>query len=105
MLSEEQREALTARANRVPIVATTACWAILTHWGPQARLATTDMNIRFLAPCNTGVSAKARVIKAGRTLCPAAVDLYDTSGRHVAVAQVTYIRLGDTPAEVSARAD
>jgi len=79
------------------IADTTACWAILTHWGPRARLATTDMSIRFLAPCNTGVIARARVIKAGRTLCPTAVDLYDTSGRHVAVAQVTYIRLGDLP--------
>jgi uncharacterized protein (TIGR00369 family) len=83
------------------IADTTACWAILTHWGPRVRLATTDMNIRFLAPCNTGVTSKARVIKAGRTLCPAAVDMYDTSGRHVAVAQVTYIRLGEIPGEDS----
>jgi len=146
VLSAKQREALTARANRVPIVSTlkmklnaieegycetfverdrlfdgimetlhggllmtiadsTACWAILTHWGPQARLATTDMSIRFLAPCNTGVTSKARIIKAGRTLCPAAVDMYDTSGRHVAVAQVTYIRLGELPAEDSTRSE
>lgn len=79
------------------IADTTACWAILTHWGSGTRLATTDMNIRFLAPCATGVLSKARVIKAGRTLCPAAVDMYDTSERHVAVAQVTYIGLGDIP--------
>jgi uncharacterized protein (TIGR00369 family) len=79
------------------IADTTACWAILTVWGPRARLATTDMSIRFLAPCDTGVIAKARVIKAGRTLCPAAVEMYDTAGRHVATAQVTYIRLGDIP--------
>ena len=79
------------------IADSTACWAILTLWGPRARLATTDMSIRFLAPCNTGVTAKARVIKAGRTLCPTSVDMYNTEGRHVAVAQVTYIRLGDIP--------
>ncbi|HET6278723.1 MAG TPA: PaaI family thioesterase [Candidatus Polarisedimenticolia bacterium] len=83
------------------IADTTACWAILTHWGPRAKLATTDMSIRFLAPCNTGVIAKARVIKAGRTLCPTAVDMYDGAGRLVAVAQVTYIRLGDVPDEGS----
>jgi len=87
------------------IADSTACWAILTHWGPQARLATTDMSIRFLAPCNTGVTAKARVIKAGRTLCPTAVDMYDTAGRHVAVAQVTYIRLGDIPDKDPKRAE
>jgi len=51
------------------------------------------MNIRFLAPCLTDVTAKARVIKLGRTLCPVAVDLFDETGRHAAVAQVTYILL------------
>ncbi len=57
------------------------------------------MNIRFLAPCNTGAITKARVIKKGPTLCPTAVDVYDAEGHHVAVAQVTYIRLGDLPAK------
>ena len=57
----------------------TACFAILTKTGPRTRLTTTDMNIRFLAPCLTDVTAKARVIKAGRTLCPVAVDLFETS--------------------------
>jgi uncharacterized protein (TIGR00369 family) len=71
----------------------TACFAILTRTGPDTRLTTTDMNIRFLAPCLTDVTAKARVIKFGRTLCPVAVDLFDQTGRHVAVAQVTYILL------------
>jgi uncharacterized protein (TIGR00369 family) len=79
------------------IADTTACWVVLTHWGPRTRLATTDMNIRFLAPCNSGVTCRARVIRAGRTLCPTAVDLFDADGRLVAVAQVTYIRLGDLP--------
>ena len=71
----------------------TACFAILTRTGAQVRLTTTDMNIRFLAPCLTDAVAKARVIKLGRTLCPVAVDLYDTNDRHVAVAQVNYILL------------
>jgi uncharacterized protein (TIGR00369 family) len=69
----------------------TACFAILTRTGTDTRLTTTDMNIRFLAPCLTAVTAKARVIKFGRTLCPVAVDLLDETGRQVAVAQVTYI--------------
>jgi len=58
----------------------TACFAILTLTGPDTRLTTTDMNIRFLAPCLTDVTAKARVIKFGRTLCPVAVDLFDAKG-------------------------
>ena len=58
--------------------------------GPDAKLTTTDMNIRFLAPCLTDVTARARVIKLGSTLCPVAVDLFDTNDRQVAVAQVSY---------------
>jgi uncharacterized protein (TIGR00369 family) len=74
----------------------TACFAILTITGAGVRLTTTDMNIRFLAPCLTDAVARARVIKIGRTLCPVAVDLYDTNDRHVAVAQVNYMLL-DNP--------
>ncbi len=73
----------------------TACFAILTRTGPRARLTTTDMNIRFLAPCLTDAIVKARVIKLGRTLCPVAVDLFDEEQRQVAVAQVGYMRLED----------
>jgi uncharacterized protein (TIGR00369 family) len=76
---------------------TTACWAILTKAGPQARLTTTDMNIRFLAPCLSDLTAKARLIKFGRTLCPVEVNLFDAAGHHVAVAQVTYMLLGKAP--------
>lgn len=72
----------------------TACFAIFTETGPDVHLTTTDMNIRFLAPCFSDVTAEARVIKAGKTLCPVAIDLYDTKRTHIAVAQVTYILLG-----------
>jgi uncharacterized protein (TIGR00369 family) len=74
-----------------------ACFAIMTVTGPEQAMTTTDMNIRFLAPCFTDVIAEARTIKVGRTLCPVAVDLFDTSGTRVAVAQVTYMRLSDAP--------
>lgn len=74
-----------------------ACFAIMTKTGPDEPMTTTDMNIRFLAPCRTDVTAVARVIKAGKTLCPVAVDLFDDHGAQVAVAQVTYIRLSKQP--------
>jgi len=70
-----------------------ACFAIFTKTGPDQAMTTTDMNIRFLAPCLTAVTAAAQVIKFGRTLCPVAVDLFDAAGQRVAVAQVTYMRL------------
>lgn len=73
---------------------TIACFAIMTQTGPEERMATTDMSIRFLAPCLTDVRAVARVIKLGKSLCPVHVDLYDMNDRPVAVAQVCYMRLG-----------
>ncbi|MEB3285968.1 MAG: PaaI family thioesterase [Vampirovibrionales bacterium] len=74
---------------------TVACFAVMTETGPEQMMATTDMNIRFLAPCTQDCVAIARLIKAGKTLCPVNVDLYEAeSGKHVAVAQVNYIRLG-----------
>ncbi len=71
----------------------TACFAIFTKAGARAKLTTTDMNIRFLAPCLTGATAKATIIKFGRTLVPVAVDLFDDAGVRVAVGQVTYFML------------
>lgn len=76
---------------------TVACFALMTLVGTEEVLTTTDMNIRFLAPCLTDVIARARVIKKGRSLCPMEVNLYDTAERHVAVAQVTYMRLPQMP--------
>jgi len=75
-----------------------ACFAVLTLAGAAQALATTDMNIRFLAPCLTDVRVRARVIKHGRRLCPVAVDLYDEADTLVAVAQVTYLLLERMPA-------
>ena len=75
------------------IADTAACIAILTLAGADAKLTTTDMNIRFLAPCLTEVTTKAKVIKIGKTMCPAAIDLFDAEKRHVAVAQVNYMLL------------
>ena len=71
-----------------------AAFAILTLTGPDEALTTTDMNIRFLAPCLTDATAVARVIKLGRTLAPCAVEVTDAEGKLVAVAQVAYMRLG-----------
>jgi uncharacterized protein (TIGR00369 family) len=75
-----------------------ACFAVLTTTPADQVLTTTDMNIRFLAPCLTDVRAKARVIKRGRVLCPVAVDLLDAAGKLVAVAQVSYMLLDRMPA-------
>jgi uncharacterized protein (TIGR00369 family) len=72
---------------------TISCFLIIKRNGPDIKIATTDMNIRFLSPCTTDVIAEGRFIKAGRTLNMIEVDLYDTAGKKVAIAQVTYIRV------------
>jgi uncharacterized protein (TIGR00369 family) len=74
-----------------------ACFAVLTLTPPDQILTTTDMNIRFLAPCLSDVQVRARVIKRGRSMCPVAVDLVDESGTLVAVAQVNYMLLDRMP--------
>jgi uncharacterized protein (TIGR00369 family) len=79
------------------IADSSACFAILSMTSPDQLMTTTDMNIRFLAPCLTDVHVKARVIKLGRLMCPVAVDLFDTSGKLVAVAQVNYMLLDKMP--------
>jgi acyl-CoA thioesterase len=81
----------------ITLADTTACVAILTKTGPDAVITTTDMNIRFLAPCLTDATAEARIIKFGRSLVPVNVMLRDAQGRDVAIAQVTYMRLEQMP--------
>lgn len=72
---------------------TCACIALLARIGADARVTTTDMNIRFLAGCHSDATATARLVKLGQTLAPANVDIHDAGGTLVAVAQVTYMRL------------
>jgi uncharacterized protein (TIGR00369 family) len=72
---------------------TAACVAVLTVAGADAVITTTDMNIRFLAPCHSNATAEAKLIKVGKTLCPVSVDVRDAQRVLVAVAQITYMRL------------
>lgn len=65
----------------------------LTVWGADARMTTTDMSIRFLAPARSDVRLFAQAIKQGRTLIPVTANLWRDDGTLVAVAQVTYMRL------------
>ncbi len=72
---------------------TIAAVAVMSVTGVNHSFATTDMNIRFLAPCLTDVRVKAKVIKPGKLICPVAVDLFDMNDKLVAVAQVAYVIL------------
>lgn len=76
---------------------TLACYAIMTITGPEQKMATTDMHIRFLAPCKTDLKMEATVIKPGKVLNPVEVKLFDTNNKQVAVAQITYMLLDTIP--------
>jgi uncharacterized protein (TIGR00369 family) len=75
-------------------VADCAAWfAIVTVTGPDEPMVTSDLHVRYLAPCDGDVIAEARTIKVGRTLCPTRVELFDRNGLHVASATVCYARI------------
>src|SRR6185503_492250 len=44
---------------QMTIADSVACFAIMTRTGPRQPMVTTDMNIRFLAPCKGAVTADA----------------------------------------------
>ncbi len=67
--------------------------ATLTVTGAETTNPTTDLSIRFLAPCRTDARATAKVIHVGGTLIIAEINIHDMKGRHIAVAQATYMRL------------
>jgi uncharacterized protein (TIGR00369 family) len=70
-----------------------AAFALLTVIPSDESITTTEMNIRFLAPVHDRVTVTARVLKAGRTLCPIVAELHDEEGRLVAHAGMTYMRV------------
>jgi uncharacterized protein (TIGR00369 family) len=75
-------------------VADCAAWfAIVTQTGPDEVMLTTDLQMRYLRPCLSDLTASARVIKLGRTLCPVQVDMHDAAGEQIATGFVTYIRI------------
>lgn len=68
-------------------------FALLTVIDPDEAVTTTEFNIRYLAPVHERVTVTARVLKAGRTLCPIVAEIHDDEGRLVAHAGMTYMRV------------
>jgi uncharacterized protein (TIGR00369 family) len=76
------------------MVADCVAWfAIATAIGPHEPLATTSLQVQYLAPCLGDAVAEGRLIKLGKTLAVTEVRLFDDSGVQVAHAIVTYFRL------------
>jgi uncharacterized protein (TIGR00369 family) len=71
-----------------------AAFAILTRTGAAARMATTEMSIRFLAPARDRVTARATVLKSGKRMAFCEARIADAGGTLVAHATITYMILG-----------
>ena len=71
-----------------------AAFAILTLTGADAKMATTEMSIRFLAPARDRVIARAKVLKFGKRIAFCEARVEDPGGTLVAHATVTYMILG-----------
>ena len=70
--------------------ATAACWAT-PNLGPQARGATLALNVNYLrAALGTELVARARVVKRGRSVCVASVEVANEADELVATATATY---------------
>src|SRR5688572_12107653 len=67
-----------------------AAFAILTVKGADAKMATTEMSIRFLAPARDRVTARATILKAGKRVAFCEAEIKDAGGILVAHATVTY---------------
>ncbi len=70
-----------------------AAVVLLNKTHADKNMATTDMNIRFFAPCKTDVYAEAKLERLGKTLALVTVSLYDENGKRAALAQVNYMLL------------
>jgi uncharacterized protein (TIGR00369 family) len=68
-------------------------FAIHRHFGEFRRIATVDLNVHYFRPVMDGrLFARARLLRAGTTLCVCAVDLTNKK-TSVATALVTYMLL------------
>ncbi len=79
----------------IAMVADCVAWlAIVTRTGPREPLVTSDLSLRYLRPCESDLTATARLIKLGRTLVPTHFEAHDEAGELVATGSVCYFRTG-----------
>jgi uncharacterized protein (TIGR00369 family) len=72
--------------------------AISRRYGGERRGTTAEMKVNYLRPVREGVlTARARIIKAGRTLVVGEVNVFDQDRRHIAVGLLTYMLIQQGP--------
>lgn len=67
---------------------------LTSHFGGLRPITTTDIKINYLRPIADGkLIARSHVLRVGKRLCVARVDMFDTKRQLVAAAVVTYMLL------------
>jgi uncharacterized protein (TIGR00369 family) len=80
----------------IATIADEAVWfALERHYRPARHSTTTELKVNYLRPAlrTASISARARLIKPGKTLCVGTVELTDDRGALCAFATVTYMML------------
>lgn len=76
------------------LIDTAAAFVILTMLEPEETTTTVDLTIHYLRPLVKGrARALARVVRAGRRIIVASIDVLDEAENLAATALTTYIRL------------
>jgi uncharacterized protein (TIGR00369 family) len=76
------------------LIDTASAFAILTMLEPDQSTTTVDLTIHYLRPLNQGrITASARVLRAGRRVIVASVEVLDPDEKLAATAITTYLRL------------
>ena len=76
------------------LIDTATAFAILTLLEDKEKFSTVDLMVNYLRPLKEGtVTARARVLRAGRRLITVSADVFDEGGNLAATALSTYLRL------------
>ncbi|MBW3566113.1 MAG: PaaI family thioesterase [Acidobacteria bacterium] len=68
----------------------TAC-ALSTNFDGRMGFATSNLTIHFTSRAKTGVTAEARIVKKGRTICVGLVEMRDSREKLVATASCDFV--------------
>jgi uncharacterized protein (TIGR00369 family) len=73
---------------------TASAFAVLSTLEPEEQTVTVDLTLHYLRPITEGkLTARARVVRAGRRVATVSVEIFDESGRLVVTALTTYLKL------------
>jgi acyl-CoA thioesterase len=76
------------------LIDTATAFAILSLLSPKEKVTTVDLTISYLRPVTEGqLSATAEIVRAGRRLFVVSANVTDATGRLIATALSTYIKI------------